>query len=64
MQEMQGTQVRSPGQEDPLEEEMTTRSTILTWKTPWTKEPSGLQSMGPQTVRHNQASKKDPLAAT
>ena len=64
MQEMQGTQVQSPGQEDPLEEEMTTCSTILTWKTPWTKEPSGLQSMGLQTVRQDQASKKDPLAAT
>ena len=33
------------GQEDPLEKEMTTHSTILAWKIPWTEEPGGLQSM-------------------
>ena len=38
--------VRSPGQEDPLEEEMATHSSILAWKIPWTEEPGGLQSMG------------------
>ena len=32
--------------EDPLEEEMATQSSILTWKIPWTEEPSGLQSLG------------------
>jgi len=35
-------------QEDPLEEEMTIHSNILAWKTPWTEEPGGLQSMGTQ----------------
>ena len=34
--------VRSLGQEDPLEKEMTTHSSILTWKIPWTEEPDGL----------------------
>ena len=38
--------VRSPGQEDPLEEEMATHSSILARKIPWTEEPGGLQSMG------------------
>ena len=41
------------GWEDPLEEEMTTHSSILSWKIPWTKEPGGLQSMGSQRVRHD-----------
>ena len=48
-------QVRSPGQEDPLEEEMATHSSILAWWIPWTEEPGGLQSMGSQRVRHNRA---------
>ena len=42
---MQETRVWSLGQEDPLEEEMTTHSFILTEKIPWTDEPDGLQSM-------------------
>ena len=46
-------QVGSLGQEDPLEEEMETHSSILDWKTPWTKEPSGLQSIGLQRVKHD-----------
>ena len=33
---------------DPLEKEMTTHSSILAWKIPWTEEPGGLQSMGSQ----------------
>ena len=37
---------RSLGQEDPLEWEMATHSSILAWRIPWTKEPGGLQSMG------------------
>jgi len=41
-----------PGQEDPLEEEMATHSSILAWKIPWTEKPGGLQSMGLQRVRH------------
>ena len=46
---MQETWVRSLGQEDPLEEEMTTHSSILAWEIPWTEEPGGLQSMGSQS---------------
>ena len=36
------------GQEDPLEEEMATHSSILAWKIPWTEEPDRLQSTGSQ----------------
>ena len=50
MKEMQETQVQSLGQEDPLEEEMATRSSILALKIPWTEEPGGLQSTGSQRV--------------
>ena len=50
MQEMQETWVQSLGQEDPLEEEMATHSTILAWKIPWIEEPGGLQPMGSQRV--------------
>ena len=52
---MQETWVWSLGQEDPLEKEMATHSSILAWKTPWTEEPKGLQSIGLQRVRHNWA---------
>ena len=52
---MQETQAWSLGQEDPLEEEMTTHSSILVWKIPWTDEPGGPQSVGLQRVRHNWA---------
>ena len=38
-------QVLSLGQEDPLEEEMATHSSILAWKISWTEEPGGLQSI-------------------
>ena len=41
--------VRFLGQEDPLEKEMSTHSSILAWKIPWAEEPGGLQSMGSQT---------------
>ena len=47
------TQVRSLGQEDPLEKEMAPHSSILAWKIPWTEEPGRLQSMGSQRVGHN-----------
>ena len=50
---MQETQVLSLGWEDPLEEGMTTHSSILAWRIPWTEEPGGLQSMGLQRVRYN-----------
>ena len=53
MQEMQEMQVQSLGQEDPLEKEMATHSGVLAWKIPWTEEPGGLLSMGPQRIRHN-----------
>ena len=46
-------QVQSLGQEDPLEKEMATHSSILAWKIPWTEEPGGLQSMESQRVEHN-----------
>ena len=42
---MQETQVRSLGQEDPLEEEMASHYSILAWRMSWTEEPGGLQSM-------------------
>ena len=41
---MRETGIRSLGQEDPLEKEMATHSSILTWKIPWTEEPGGLYS--------------------
>ena len=41
----QETQVQSLGQEDPVEEEMATHSSILAWEIPWTEEPGGLKSM-------------------
>ena len=51
MQETQEMEVWSLSQDDPLEEEMTTHSSILAWKIPWTEEPCGLQYIGPQKVR-------------
>ena len=53
MQEPQETGVQSLGWEDPLEDGMATRSSILDWKIPWTEEPGRLQSMGSQGVRHD-----------
>ena len=47
------TQVKSLAQEDPLEKEMATHSSILAWKIPWMEEPGRLQSMGLQRVRHD-----------
>ena len=46
------TRVQSLGWEDPLKKEMTTHSSILTWKIPWMEEPGRLQSMGLQRVGH------------
>ena len=46
-------QLRSLGQEDPLEEETATHASILAWRIPWTEEPGGLQSMGSQRVGHD-----------
>ena len=50
---VQETQVRSLGWEDPLEKGMTTHSSVLDWRSPWTEEPGGLQSMGLQKVRRD-----------
>ena len=47
------TQVQYLGQEDPLEKEMATHSSILAWRLPWTEEPGGLQSMGSQRDGHD-----------
>ena len=55
---MQEMWVRSLGQEDPLEKEMATHSSIIAWKIPWTKKPGGLQSMGLQRIRQDLASKQ------
>ena len=52
MLETQERPVRSLGQEDLLEVEMTTHSSIFAWRIAWTKEPGELQSMGSQRVRH------------
>ena len=60
---MQETQVRSLGQEDPLEEEIATHSSILAWEIPWTEEPGGLQSMGSQRVRHNLETKQPSVSS-
>ena len=59
---MQETQVRSLGQEDPLEKEMATHSSILAWEIPWTEEPDGLQSMGSQRAGHDLGTKQPPPA--
>ena len=45
--------VPSLGQEDALDQETATPSSILGWKIPWTEEPGGLQSMRSQRVRHD-----------
>ena len=46
------------GQEDPLEGEVTTHSSILAWKTPWIEEPGRLRPTGSQRVGHDKATKK------
>ena len=53
VQEPQEMWIRSLGWEDPLEEGMATHSNILAWRIPPTKEPGGLQSIGPHRVRHD-----------
>ena len=52
MQEPQEMQVRSLGQEDPLEQGMATQFSILAWRIPWTEEPGGLQCTGSQRAGH------------
>ena len=53
MQETDEKLVRSLGQEDFLEEGMATQSSNLAWRIPWTEEPSRLQSIELQRVRHD-----------
>ena len=53
MQELQEKQVRSLGEENPLEEGMAPHSSLLAWKVPWTEEPGRLQALGLQRVRHD-----------
>ena len=50
---MQETWVGSLGLEDTLEKEMTTHSSILAWRMPWTEEPGGLQALELQRVSHD-----------
>ena len=52
---MKETWVQSLGQEDPLEKEMATHSSILAWEIPWTEDPGWLWSMGSQRVGHDWA---------
>ena len=49
----QEMQVQSLGQEDSLEKEMATHSSVLAQKIPWTEDPGELQSTGSQRVRHD-----------
>ena len=51
----QEMQIQSLGQEDLLEKDMATHSSILAWRIPWIEDPGGLQSMGLQMVRHTEA---------
>ena len=52
-EEMWEIWVQSLGEEDPLEKEMATHSSILAWRIPWTEEPDRLQSMELQRIRHD-----------
>ena len=52
-QETEETQVRSLGQEDPLEKGMAAHSSIFAWRIPWTEKPGRLQSTGSQRVGHD-----------
>ena len=55
VKKLQELQAQSLGQEDPLEKEMATHSSILAQRIPWTEEPGGLWSVGLQRVGHNLA---------
>ena len=61
---MQVTWVQSQGQEYPLEKEMTTHTSILARKIPWTEEPGRLQSMGSQRVRQDLVTKEQQQHST
>ena len=62
---VQETWVQSLGQEDSLEKEMATHSSILAWRTPWTEEPGGLYTVhGVARVEHRLVTKPPPPART
>ena len=54
MQQTQEMWIRSLSQDDLLEEELATHSSILALKIPWTEDPGGLMSIGLQRIGHNQ----------
>ena len=54
---MQETWIRFLNEEDPLEEEMATHSSILAWRSPWTEKPGRLQSLRSQRVGHDLVTK-------
>ena len=54
---MQETWVRFLGQENPLEKEMATHSTVIAWRIPWTEEPGGFPVHGVARIRHDLATK-------
>ena len=58
---MQETWVQSLSQEEPLEEEMATHSSILAWRIPWTEEPGGLQTMVLQSQTQLSMHTQEPL---
>ena len=59
---VQETRVQSLGQEDPLEKEMATHSSILAWRIPWTEEPGRIQSIGSQKkIRQNLATTQNTI---
>ena len=58
---MQGAQVQSLGQEDPLKKEIAAHSNMLGWRIPRTEEPDGLQSMGIARVGHDLVTTPPPL---
>ena len=53
---------QSLGQEDPLEEETATHSSVLAWEIPWTEEPGGLQSMGSQRINTTEGLRLESLS--
>ena len=55
---MQETQVRSLGQEEPLEKELTTHSGILPWEIQWTEEPGGYSPCGCKRIGHDLETKQ------
>ena len=55
---MQELWIQSPGQEDPLEKEMATHSSILACEIPWMEEPGGLHFMGSQSAGHDLGTKQ------